>query len=108
MGHPTEVFIGIDVAKVRNAIEVADGERGGDVRFIGEVDASPDANETVRRRTGEPSAPTLAKYSDSVARLGGYMARSHDQPPGNIVMWRGWRRLMDISIGYRLAVQSCG
>ena len=65
-------------------------------------------DDTVRRPPGEPSAPTLAKYSDSVARLGGYMARSHDPPPGNIVMWRGWRRLMDISIGYRLAVQSCG
>jgi hypothetical protein len=65
-------------------------------------------DETVRRPTGEPAVPTLAKYSDSVARLGGYMARSHDQPPGNIVMWRGWRRLMDISIGYRLAAQSCG
>ena len=26
VGHPTEVFIGIDVAKARNAIAVADGE----------------------------------------------------------------------------------
>ena len=65
-------------------------------------------DDTVRRPLGEPSTPTLAKYSDSVARLGGYMARSHDPPPGNIVMWRGWRRLMDISIGYRLAFQTCG
>ena len=34
---------GIDVAKVRNAIAVADGERGGEVRYIGEVDASDDS-----------------------------------------------------------------
>jgi hypothetical protein len=33
----TEVFVGIDVAKARNAIAIADGERGGEVRFLGEV-----------------------------------------------------------------------
>ena len=50
MGDPTEVFIGIDVAKARNAIAVADGGRGGEVRFIGEVDASPDAMKRVLQR----------------------------------------------------------
>ena len=43
MEQHTEVFVGIDVAKLRNAIAVADGERGGEVRFIGEVDASDDS-----------------------------------------------------------------
>jgi transposase len=46
MEHSTEVFVGIDVAKARNAIAVADGERGGEVRFLGEVDAS---TESMRR-----------------------------------------------------------
>ena len=46
-------------------------------------------DDTIRRPTDKPSAPALAKYSDSVARLGGYMARSHDPSPGNTVMWRG-------------------
>ena len=32
MKHGCEVFVGIDVAKARNAIAVADGERGGEVR----------------------------------------------------------------------------
>lgn len=40
MDHHTEVFVGIDVAKSRNAIAIADSERGGEVRFLGEVDAS--------------------------------------------------------------------
>ena len=43
MGQSTEVFVGIDVAKERNVIAVADGERGGEVRFLGEVDASPES-----------------------------------------------------------------
>ena len=38
MGDDPEIFVGIDVAKVRNAIAIADGERGGEVRFLGEVD----------------------------------------------------------------------
>ena len=43
MADNTEVFVGIDVAKGRNAIAIADGERGGEVRFLGKVDASEKA-----------------------------------------------------------------
>lgn len=39
MGEYTEAFVGIDVSKLRNAIAVAEGSRGGEVRYIGEVDA---------------------------------------------------------------------
>jgi transposase len=35
-----EVFVGIDVAKLKNAIAVAEAGRDGEVRFWGEVDAS--------------------------------------------------------------------
>ena len=40
MGQYTEAFVGIDAAKARNAIAVAEGGRGGEVRYLGEVDAS--------------------------------------------------------------------
>ncbi|UZW57800.1 IS110 family transposase [Sphingobium sp. JS3065] len=50
MEHSTEVFVGMDVAKTRNAIAVADGERGGEVRFLGEVDASLEAMRRVVQR----------------------------------------------------------
>jgi transposase len=46
MEQHTEVFVGIDVAKTRNSIASAEGERGGEVRFLGEVDAS---QENMRR-----------------------------------------------------------
>ena len=46
---------------------------------------------------------TLAVYQLKVARLGGYLARSHDPPPGITVMWRGWSRLADIMLGAELA-----
>jgi hypothetical protein len=35
-----EAFVGIDVAKLRNAVAIADAGREGEVRFFGEVDAS--------------------------------------------------------------------
>ena len=40
MADYREAFVGIDVAKLRNAIAVADAGRDGEVRFVGEVDAA--------------------------------------------------------------------
>jgi transposase len=40
MGEYTEAFVGIDAAKARNAIAVAEGGRGGEIRYLGEVDAA--------------------------------------------------------------------
>jgi len=50
MREYTEAFVGIDVAKARNAIAIADGERGGEVRFLGEVDASEESMRRVVKR----------------------------------------------------------
>jgi transposase len=41
--HSTRAFVGIDVAKIRNAIAVAKGGREREVRYIGEVDASDES-----------------------------------------------------------------
>ena len=50
---------------------------------------------------------TLSHYLIKIAKLGGYLARASDPPPGNAVMWRGLSRLGDIQI--RAAIQqSCG
>ena len=42
---------------------------------------------------------TLSHYLTKIARLGGYLARANDPPPGNTVMWRGLSRLTDIELG---------
>jgi hypothetical protein len=42
---------------------------------------------------------TLSRYLIKIARLGGYLARASDPPPGNTVMWRGLLRLTDIALG---------
>ena len=35
----------------------------------------------------------LSNYLIKIAKLGGYINRASDPPPGNIVMWRGLARL---------------
>ena len=44
-------------------------------------------------------AATLAYYIIKLARLGGYLARASDPPPGIVVIWRGLSRLTDIGLG---------
>jgi len=51
---------------------------------------------------------TLADYLLWIARLGGYLARNKDKPPGNIVMWRGLSRLTDIQLGFAMGAKFCG
>jgi Transposase DNA-binding len=51
---------------------------------------------------------TLSHYLTKIACLGGYLARARDPPPGNIVMWRGWSRLMDMMLGADLMQPKCG
>jgi transposase len=52
-GGYSEAFVGIDVAKGRNAIAIADGQRGGEVRYLGEVDATPASMTRIVRRLAE-------------------------------------------------------
>lgn len=51
---------------------------------------------------------TLASYLTKIARLGGYLARAHDPPPGNMVMWRGMTRLTDIRLGAMIGAKLVG
>jgi hypothetical protein len=55
------------------------------------------------RQTSSPGGRTLSSYLCKIARLGGYLARARDPPPGNTVMWRGLSRLTDIALGATLA-----
>jgi len=53
--------------------------------------------------TGHPAPappPTLGEFLRQVARLGGYLGRKHDGPPGPEVMWRGLRRVFDFSLAW--------
>ncbi len=67
----------------------------------------------LRRLVPEPAGArrrrrTLSHYLTKLARLGGYLARASDPPPGNIVMWRGLSRLTDIQIGVEIGAGVVG
>src|SRR5205085_1065650 len=57
-----------------------------------------------------PRAKTLSAYLIKGARLGGYLARTRDPPPGNTVIRRGLSRPTDIALGAKLAIPEprCG
>ncbi|WP_254055541.1 hypothetical protein [Leptospira mayottensis] len=50
----------------------------------------------------------LTNYITKIARLDGYLARSSDPPPGNMVIWRGFSRLTDITLGFSIGKDNCG
>jgi len=41
MSDHSEVFVGLDTSKLRNAVAIADGGRRGEVRYFGEIDNTP-------------------------------------------------------------------
>jgi hypothetical protein len=53
-------------------------------------------------------AKALSHYLTKIARLGGYLARASDPPPGNMVMWRGLSRLIDIELGATIGARFVG
>ena len=58
--------------------------------------------------TSPPSDRTVSHYLKTIAKLGGYLARSKNSPPGNMVIWRGLTRLMDIQFGFELSRRVVG
>jgi Transposase DNA-binding/Transposase Tn5 dimerisation domain len=60
----------------------------------------------VRDKT-KPASKSLAHYINKIARLGGYLARAKDLPPGNMVIWRGLQRLAAAMFGAE-AIENCG
>jgi len=50
---------------------------------------------------------TISNYIIKIARLGGYLNRVSDPPPGNTVIWRGLSKLNDIHLGFLLGRHTC-
>jgi Transposase DNA-binding/Transposase DDE domain len=58
----------------------------------------------VAQRSGQsPATMTIGSFWTEVARLGGYLARSHDGPPGWRTIWKGWLSLQTFLEGVHFA-----
>jgi hypothetical protein len=58
-----------------------------------------------KKKGASAGPPTIAEAVRQIAMLGGFMGRKRDGAPGVKALWIGWRRLMDLTQGYRLATQ---
>jgi hypothetical protein len=65
-------------------------------------------DELAPKGTDENHPGCLGNYIVKLARLGGYLDRARDPPPGNNVIWRGLSRLTDIELGIMIGVQLVG
>ncbi len=60
----------------------------------------------VATQTGcSPTSMTMATFWQTVARMGGYLARRRDGPPGWKTLWAGWLRAQTLLEGVHLASQ---
>ena len=57
---------------------------------------------THKTRTFPKKTPTVAQVVLWIAKLGGFLGRKSDGPPGVTALWRGWQRLTDISNTFAL------
>jgi hypothetical protein len=56
------------------------------------------------QRSGQSAdTMTVGTFWTEVARLGGYLARTHDGPPGWRTLWKGWLSLQTLLEGVHLA-----
>jgi hypothetical protein len=47
---------------------------------------------------------TIKRFVDGIARLGGYLGRKCDGPPGWRSLWLGYQRLNDMILGHQLSI----
>jgi Transposase DNA-binding/Transposase Tn5 dimerisation domain len=55
---------------------------------------------TILKGTPAAGVPTLGEMIELIARLGGYLGRKHDGPPGPQVMWLGLQRMRDFAAAW--------
>jgi len=53
VGENSEAYVGFDTSKTKHAVAIADGGRGGEVRFVGDVAGSPARVERLIRKLAE-------------------------------------------------------
>jgi hypothetical protein len=55
----------------------------------------------VEKKEPPKKVPSLGTMVTMIAKLGGYLARKHDGPPGPKAMWIGMQRMMDYAEAWR-------
>jgi hypothetical protein len=62
MADDSTVFVGIDAAKAKHAVALAESGRHGEVRYLGEIEASPDAVKKLITRLAKKHGKLVVCY----------------------------------------------
>ena len=73
--------------------------------FLSEQEWTVLAAKSSKNGTPPTTSPTISEALIWIAKLGGYLDRKSDGPPGTLALWRGWKRLTDLTEGWCLANQ---
>jgi len=55
MKENNAIFVGLDVSKLKISVAVAEGERSGEVRFLGEISSKPASVAALVRKLSKPA-----------------------------------------------------
>jgi transposase len=58
----SRLFIGLDVSKLKISVAVADGERGGEVRFLGDIPSDPASVSSIVQKLAKRGAKLYFCY----------------------------------------------
>ena len=75
--------------------------------FLSKLEWTALVTKSSRNLSPPRTPPSIADMIIEIAKLKGYLARKKDGPPGTLVLWRGWKRLMDITEGWAMALKTC-
>ncbi len=82
MAEVSAVFVGIDAAKSKHAVAIAEPGRNGEVRYIGEIEASPEAVQKLLARLAAKHGKLHVCYEAGPTGYGLYrqVIRAGDPP----------------------------
>jgi transposase len=72
MEHDSVAYIGLDTSKLRNAVAIAEAGRGGELRYLGEIDNTPTATGKLVRKLASKHAALMFCYEAGPTGYGLY------------------------------------
>jgi hypothetical protein len=80
MKQYTEAFVGIDTARNKHALAIADPGRDGEIRYLGEIDSAPAAVERMIRKLARRYEKLYFCYEAGPLKRPGEMSEDYAQP----------------------------
>ena len=72
MEHDSVAYIGLDTSKLRNAVAIAEAGRGGELRYLGEIDNTPTATGKLVRKLARKHTALMFCYEAGPTGYGLY------------------------------------